>query len=55
MEVLYIQVHEKSSYPLTTIFGVERIIKVVKVSLVFLPNFIVENLESLAMLCMTWD
>jgi hypothetical protein len=47
----HLQVHENSGYALTPIFGVIIFHKVVKVRLILLPNFVVENLKPFAMLC----
>lgn len=40
----YLQIHEYSSKSLTTIFGVERVVKVVIVSLIFFTNLVLQNL-----------
>jgi hypothetical protein len=48
---IVLQIHENSSNPLPSILGVELIKEVIKVRFVFLPHFIVENLNSLSMLC----
>jgi hypothetical protein len=49
--VIYLQIHEDSGHPLTTILGVELIKEIVKVRFVLLPNFIVKDLESLSIFC----
>jgi hypothetical protein len=41
---------KKSSCPLATILCIELVKEIVKVSLVLLPNLIMENLKSLSML-----
>lgn len=48
---IYIQVHENSSYPLTTILSVEFVVKIIKVRFVFLTSLIVEDLKAFAMFC----
>ena len=47
--LLYLQIHENSGHPLTTVLGVELIKEIVKVRFVLLTNFIVQDLESLSM------
>lgn len=46
----HIQIHQESSNPLASVLGVKFIKEVIKMSIIFLPNFIVENLKTFAML-----
>jgi hypothetical protein len=48
---MHLQIHQKSSYPLTTILCVKLIKKIIKVRLILLPDFIMQHLESLTMIC----
>ncbi|PON93962.1 hypothetical protein TorRG33x02_103520, partial [Trema orientale] len=45
-----LQIHQKSGNPLASIFCVELIEEVIKMCVILLPNFIVENLKSFTML-----
>jgi hypothetical protein len=46
-----IQIHENGCYPLAPILSVIFIKEVIIVRLIFLSNFIMENLKTFAMLC----
>ena len=45
-----LQIHQKSGNPLASILGVVLIKEVIKMSIIFLSNFIMENLKSFSML-----
>lgn len=49
----FIQIHKNSSYALTPILSVQLIKEVIKVRIIFLTNFIMENLKALTILCET--
>lgn len=45
-----LQIHKKGSRPLASVLRIELIKEIIKVRLVLLPDFIMENLKSFSML-----
>lgn len=47
----YLQIHEYGSNPLTTIFGIESVVKVVIVCLIFFTLLVLQNLQTFTLFC----